>query len=298
MTFEEKIKSVCENTAFGEPMAGHTTFRIGGKARAFADVSTAEEIAALTKICRESGERFIVIGRGSNVLFSDKGFDGLVISVGKKMAGVTMDNGVIRAGAGLPLACLASFAMENGIGGFETLSGIPGFVGGAVRMNAGAYGGEIKDVLLAVTYIEDGSVRRISAGEAGLSYRHSIFTENPERIILEAEFSADTKKDKAEILAYMSELSAKRREKQPLEYPSAGSTFKRPEGYFAAKLIDDAGLRGYRVGGAMVSEKHAGFVINAGSASFDDVMEVVRHVRETVLEKSGVSLETEIEIIE
>jgi len=195
------------------------------------------------------------------------------------------------------MMAVANVAMKNGISGFEPLSGIPGFVGGAVRMNAGAYGGEVKDLLKRVFYIENGKLCQASADSLNLSYRHSVFCEDNNKIIVKAVFDGSKKLPKEEILATMNELAEKRKEKQPLEFPSAGSTFKRPEGYFAAKLIEDCGLKGYQIGGARVSEKHAGFVINAGGATASDVVDIVEYVKKIVFEKTGVNLEPEIEFI-
>lgn len=296
-TFEEKLNKISENVLLCEKLSEHTTFRIGGPCRALVNVKNEREIAEVTALCKECGVKYMVLGRGSNVLFPDKGYDGVVIAVGKAMSNITKDADVIRAQAGASLFQLSAFALENRITGFEELSGIPGYIGGAVRMNAGAYGREIKDVLLSVTFSEDGKVKKVSAEDAGLSYRHSIFCEAPDKIILEAEFKADQIKEKSEIQTLMNELSAKRREKQPLEFPSAGSTFKRPEGYFASKLIDECGLKGFRIGDAEVSPKHAGFVVNVGRATHEDVLGVIEHVKKTVFEKTKVILEPEIVLV-
>lgn len=295
--FVEKLKICAENVFFDEPMSKHTTFHTGGACDYFVEASSLKEVVSVVNLCKEHGVKFAVIGRGSNILVKDDGFRGLVLAIGAKMSEITIRNDVIFAEAGASLANLAAVAMENGVTGFEPLSGIPGLIGGAVRMNAGAYNGEVKDVLLSVTFVENGNIVTISANEAKLSYRNSLFCHDKNKIIVAAEFSAKNKKDKADIALYMNELARRRREKQPLEYPSAGSTFKRPEGYFAAKLIEDCGLKGYKVGGAMVSEKHAGFVINAGGATSSDVLAVIKHVQDTVYGKTGVMLETEIEIL-
>lgn len=295
--FFEKLNKIAKNVIADEPMHRHTTFRTGGACDYFVSAQSTEEIASVTHLCREFGIPLYVIGRGSNLLVRDEGIRGLVLEIGSALSSVYMEGDSVFAESGASLSSVASFCMENGITGFEPLSGIPGLIGGAVRMNAGAYGGEVKDVLKSVTYIKDGELLTVSAEAAKLSYRHSVFCDDKSKIIIKAEFSAENKKDKAEIAQTMNELAKKRREKQPLEYPSAGSTFKRPEGYFAAKLIEDAGLKGYKIGGAMVSDKHAGFVINIGGATSKDILDVVNHIKETVYDKTGVMLETEIEII-
>ena len=292
-----------------EPMKKHTTFRIGGPADYYAepDMSQISKLIELAKACDMP---VAVIGNGSNLLVGDKGIRGLVIGIGKGLSEIDVtedvaqqstaqdftaqDNGhIITAGAGAILAAVAAKAAEASLSGLEFASGIPGSVGGAVVMNAGAYGGEIKDVLIDATVLTaEGELKTVTRDELDLSYRHSIVPEKG-YIVLSARFRL-TPKPKDEIKSYMAELRAKRVEKQPLEYPSAGSTFKRPEGYFAAKLIEDAGLKGFSVGGAMVSEKHSGFVINYNDATASDVMELCRQVREKVKALSGVELEMEV----
>lgn len=292
-----------------EPMKKHTTFRIGGPADYYAepDMSRISKLIEMAKACDMP---VTVIGNGSNLLVGDKGIRGLVIGIGKGLSEIDVteavaqqstaqdltaqDNGhIITAGAGAILAAVAAKAAEASLSGLEFASGIPGSVGGAVVMNAGAYGGEIKDVLIDATVLTaEGELKTVTRDELDLSYRHSIVPEKG-YIVLSARFRL-TPKPKDEIKSYMAELRAKRVEKQPLEYPSAGSTFKRPEGYFAAKLIEDAGLKGFSVGGAMVSEKHSGFVINYNDATASDVMELCRQVREKVKALSGVELEMEV----
>lgn len=292
-----------------EPMKKHTTFRIGGPADYYAepDMSRISKLIEMAKACDMP---VTVIGNGSNLLVGDKGIRGLVIGIGKGLSEIEVteavaqqstaqdltaqDNGhIITAGAGAILAAVAAKAAEVSLSGLEFASGIPGSVGGAVVMNAGAYGGEIKDVLIDATVLTaEGELKTVTRDELDLSYRHSIVPEKG-YIVLSARFRL-TPKPKDEIKSYMAELRAKRVEKQPLEYPSAGSTFKRPEGYFAAKLIEDAGLKGFSVGGAMVSEKHSGFVINYNDATASDVMELCRQVREKVKALSGVELEMEV----
>lgn len=292
-----------------EPMKKHTTFRIGGPADYYAEPDMSQ-ISKLIEMAKACDMPVTVIGNGSNLLVGDKGIRGLVIGIGKGLSEIDVteavaqqstaqdltaqDNGhIITAGAGAILAAVAAKAAEASLSGLEFASGIPGSVGGAVVMNAGAYGGEIKDVLIDATVLTaEGELKTVTRDELDLSYRHSIVPEKG-YIVLSARFRL-TPKPKDEIKSYMAELRAKRVEKQPLEYPSAGSTFKRPEGYFAAKLIEDAGLKGFSVGGAMVSEKHSGFVINYNDATASDVMELCRQVREKVKALSGVELEMEV----
>ena len=280
-----------------EPMSAHTTFRAGGKASCFAE-PTEEELAELMSFVTREGLPYFVLGNGSNVLFSDAGYDGLVISIGKNMAQIRTDGGAITAGAGALLSSVAAEALRQGLTGLEFASGIPGSVGGGVFMNAGAYGGELKDVISRVTALTPaGEKKTYRTEELDFSYRHSIFTaEAAGEIVLSADFSLK-EGDPDRIRETMQDLNARRREKQPLEFPSAGSTFKRPEGHFAGKLIQEAGLMGYAVGDAMVSTKHAGFVVNTGKASASDIYAVICHVQETVLEMSGVRLEPEVRLI-
>lgn len=280
-----------------EPMKKHTTFRIGGPADYYAEPDVSQ-ISKLIEIAKACDMPVAVIGNGSNLLVGDKGIRGLVIGIGKGMSEITAQgNGrIITAGAGAILAAVAAKAAEASLSGLEFASGIPGSVGGAVVMNAGAYGGEIKDVLIDATVLTaEGELKTVTGDELDLSYRHSIVPEKG-YIVLSARFRL-TSKPQDEIKSYMAELRAKRVEKQPLEYPSAGSTFKRPEGYFAGKLIMDAGLRGYSVGDAQVSGKHCGFVVNKGEATAADVLTLIKDVQETVLKQFGVKLEPEVKMI-
>lgn len=286
--------NIAKNIAYDEPLSKYTTMRVGGNCDAVIDISGVDELSELIDICKSEGIDYYILGRGSNVIAPDEGYNGIIMRIGIAMASIELDGDIIRAGAGASLAALAAFACDNGIAGFEALSGIPGLIGGAIRMNAGAYGTEVKDVLKSCTYLENGEIKTISAEDADLSYRHSVFSAGGEKIIVAATFDGSVKDDRENIVARMNELAKKRREKQPLELPSAGSTFKRPEGYFAAKLIEDAGLKGYRVGGAEVSTKHSGFVVNVGNATAADIKEVIRHVQKTVYDFSGVMLETEV----
>ena len=273
-----------------EPMKNHTTFRVGGPADIFLTPS-AEELPAVLSVCREEQMPVMVIGNGSNLLVGDQGIRGVVICIGFGMRGIRVDGEKIFLEAGVTLAAAAQQAAKAGLTGLEFASGIPGTFGGAVVMNAGAYGGEMKDVIVSVRVIsEDGEILTLSKEELDLSYRHSVI---PERgyLVIDGELLLTREKDPDQITERMEELKKKRIEKQPLEYPSAGSTFKRPEGYFAGKLIMDAGLRGFSVGGAAVSEKHCGFVINKGNATAADICALMDEVTRIVKEKYAVTLE-------
>ena len=279
-----------------ESMKKHTTFRIGGPADIFAVPDTIEKAAKIIGICRDQKVPFYVIGNGSNLLVSDQGYRGVVVQVYKNLSAIEIKGDIITAQAGAMLSVIAKKAMAASLTGFEFASGIPGTVGGAAVMNAGAYGGEMKQVLTEVTVLtREGELRRIPSEELKLGYRYSVI---PEKgwIVLEAKLKLH-RGDYDMIKARMDELKEKRVEKQPLELPSAGSTFKRPEGYFAGKLIMDAGLRGFSVGGAQVSEKHCGFVVNVGRATAEDVCGVISHVQQVVFEKFGRKLEPEIRFL-
>lgn len=279
----------------GEPMARHTTFRIGGPAALMALPGTAAEAKTAVKTARELGIEPFFLGNGSNLLVPDEGVDRFLIKTAA-LDECSREGNTLIAGAGMTLARLAACAQEEGLAGLEFASGIPGSVGGAVTMNAGAYGGEIAQVLKEVTFLdEEGKVCILPASECGFEYRKSIFS-NRRCLILKARFKLE-QGDRYAVKARMEELAAKRKEKQPLEYPSAGSMFKRPPGYFAAALIDQCGLKGFAVGGVQVSEKHAGFVINRGGATYPDVLELVKRVKEQVLAQTGVELEMEVKVL-
>jgi len=283
-----------------EPMSRHTSFRIGGPAAAFVTVCNEEELSSAMKIITETGAEHMMIGNGSNLLISDEGYPGIMIKLGGDFETVVRDPDDpcrVRVGAAMLMSRTAAFLTENGLSGFEFASGIPGSIGGAVFMNAGAYGGEIKDVVRSVRVMDpDGTgLRTVSGEDMQFSYRHSI-AEDEGILILFADM--ELKEDSPEaIAARVAELQFKRNSKQPVNYPSAGSTFKRPVGGFAAALIEQSGLKGFSVGGAQVSEKHSGFVINTGGASCGDVLAVMRHVRETVMADSGILLEPEVRLI-
>ena len=279
-----------------EPMASHTTFRIGGPADYFVMPETVEELAAVLKLCKEEQMPYFILGNGSNLLVGDKGFRGVVIQLYKNFDGIQIDGTKVTAKAGAMLIRVAKESGKAGLTGLEFASGIPGTIGGAMVMNAGAYGGEMKDVVTAVTVLtKEGDIKNLTGDEMNFRYRGSV-VEDEGYIVLEAVMELK-EGNLEEIQARIDELSIQRKTKQPIEYPSAGSTFKRPEGYFAGKLIQDAELRGYRVGGAQVSEKHCGFVINAGGATAADVMQLMQDVSDKVNAQFGVTLEPEVKRI-
>lgn len=276
-----------------EPMARHTTFRVGGPARLMAFPKDKKEIKAAVRAADQMGIVPFFLGNGSNLLVADKGVEAFVIKTGG-LDQTREVNRHLRAECGIPLSRLAVAALGRGLTGLEFAHGIPGSLGGAVVMNAGAYGGEMVQVLTAVTYLDKhGQEHTVPASECSLTYRHSMFTDHPEWLVLEAEMELE-QGDAEEIRAKMEDLAQRRKSKQPLEYPSAGSTFKRPEGYFAAALIEQCGLKGLTVGGAQVSEKHAGFVINRGGATCADILKLTEQIKETVLRETGVTLELEV----
>ena len=279
-----------------EPMASHTTFKIGGPADYFVKPETVEELAAVLKLCKEEEVPYFILGNGSNLLVGDKGFRGVVIQLYKNFDGMTIEGTIVTAKAGAMLVRVAKESGKAGLTGLEFASGIPGTIGGAMVMNAGAYGGEMKDVVTSVTVLtKDGEIKKLSGEEMNFRYRGSV-VEDEDYIVLEAVMELK-EGNLEEIQARMAELTVQRKTKQPIEFPSAGSTFKRPEGYFAGKLIQDAGLRGFQVGGAQVSEKHCGFVINAGGATAADVMSLMQQVSDKVNEELGVTLEPEVKRI-
>ena len=280
-----------------EPMSRHTTFRIGGPARWRLLPRDEDQMAEVLRLCHQEGMKPFFLGNGSNLLVDDAGYVGVILSTAA-MDAVTVTAGerTICAGSGVLLPQLAALAADQGLSGLEFAAGIPGSVGGGVRMNAGAYGGEICQVVERVDYLDETGARHSLTGpECDFSYRHSIFCKEP-WLITGALFRL-APKDPVEIRGEMAELNRRRREKQPLDYPSAGSTFKRPQGHFAAALIEECGLKGLTGGGAQVSEKHSGFVINRGGATCADVLVLMQKVQDSVLEKTGVLLEPEVEIL-
>lgn len=282
-----------------EPLSGHCSFRIGGPARALA---APEDMTSLSRVCSILKDHHLapfILGNGTNLLFPDEGLQELFLISTEKLQRLTLlPDGAVYAEAGVSLSKLASFAQQNGLAGLEFASGIPGSVGGGCFINAGAYGGEIKDVIESVVclYLGDQGLYEMPADKCEYGYRKSWFSTHPGCVILSAVFRLQPG-DKDEIAAKMREMNEKRRQKQPLELPSAGSAFKRPEGHFAGALIEQAGLKGYTVGGAQVSEKHAGFVVNIGGATSHDVYDLMMHVRNTVYRQSGVQLEPEVIIL-
>lgn len=296
--FCQKIKEIIKEGKVIEHewMGRHTSFRVGGPADLFVEPANDEELRQVVDFARKEGTPFFVTGNGSNLLVSDDGFRGMILHIGKQLSAVTVEGNIICAQAGATLAQIAKSALDHGLTGFEFAAGIPGTLGGAVAMNAGAYGGEMKQVILhARVMTPEGEIFTLSADELDLSYRHSVIFEK-DYIVLSASLQL-TPGDAQEIRAKMDELAHARKEKQPLEFPSAGSTFKRPEGYFAGKLIQDAGLKGYTVGGAQVSEKHSGFVINRGGAEATEIAFLIRQVQKKVKKQFGVSLETEVRFV-
>lgn len=292
----EKLKAMAKEVTQNEPMANHTTFKIGGPADYFVSVSSEAEVRDLITWAKAEGVPYMVIGNGSNMLVSDKGIRALVIEVGKNFADCRCEGDKIYAQAGVLLSRVSKMAMSESLTGMEEISGIPGTLGGAIYMNAGAYGGEISQVIETVTYLDcDGEIKTVTADECQFGYRTSIF-EAGDKVILSAVIKLQ-KGDLNEIKAKMADYTNRRKTKQPLAYPSGGSTFKRPEGHFAGALIENAGLKGYTVGRAQISELHAGFVINLGGATCEDVMGVIRHAQEVVKEKYDVCLEPEIRLV-
>ena len=281
-----------------EPMRNHTTFRIGGPARLMALPRSEEEAQSAVRLAAELGVEPLFMGNGSNLLAADAGVEAFLIKSFDGLGRLELAGEAgIRAGSGVLLSRLANFALANGLTGLEFAHGIPGTLGGAAAMNAGAYGGEMAQVLTRVTYLDEGGAPvTLPVERCGLSYRHSVFSDHPQWLILEAEL-AMAPGQAEQIRGRMAELAQRRREKQPLEWPSAGSTFKRPEGHFAAALIEGCGLKGVGIGGAQVSEKHAGFVVNRGGATADDVRRLMALVQETVLRETGVALEPEVRLL-
>ena len=279
-----------------EPMKNHTTFRAGGCADYLVEPKSVDAVREIVRLCCQENMPYYVVGNGSNLLVSDKGYHGVILHLYKNMSDFEISGNHLKAKAGALLVRVAKMAAKEGLSGLEFASGIPGTIGGAMVMNAGAYGGEIKDVVTKVrVLLPDGTIRDYTGEEMAFGYRKSRVIEE-QGIVLEAELELKADDPEA-IAARMEALKEKRVSKQPLEYASAGSTFKRPEGYFAGKLIEDAGLRGFRVGDAQVSEKHCGFVINRGNATASEIMELIQEVQKRVYEQSGVRLEPEVKLL-
>lgn len=293
--YEEMVKLLpTADIIYQEPMSKHTTFRIGGAADVFIKISEVKQLQVLIPELVKREIPYYVIGKGSNLLVGDGGFRGVVIQLDETFDEIKVNKDVLTAGAGAGMAKIANVAKQHSLAGFEFAAGIPGSIGGGVIMNAGAYGGELKDVVTGVRVLcRDGNIKEYSNEEMCFGYRISALKNKPEYIVLEVELRLKKGNDE-EISAKMQELAGRRKEKQPLEFPSAGSTFKRPEGYFAGKLIGDAGLSGFRIGGAEVSAKHNGFVINTGNATASDVKAVIETVQDKVYQEFQVMLEPEV----
>lgn len=301
MSSYNNIKSICTEIGCeyseGVMLSAHTSFKIGGKADLFVMPDTTEKLASVISACKKDELKVLILGKGSNLLVSDNGFKGVVVSTGALDKLELIDETTVYCQSGVTLSKLCRFALDNSLTGLEFAYGIPGSAGGAAYMNAGAYGGEMKDVLYRCDHISsDGETGSFEGDELDLSYRHSVYSKSDKTVT--ALYLKLQKGDKTAIKAKMDELMGKRRDKQPLEYPSAGSTFKRPEGHFAGALIEQCGLKGFTVGGAQVSPKHAGFVVNVGGATANDVLGVIKHCQSVVFENTGVMLEPEVEITE
>ena len=285
-----------ENILINEPLKNHTTFKIGGEAMYIVTPSSIDEITGILKFLKTNNILFFILGNGSNILVKDEGFPGVVVKLGAPFSAISADGEKIIANAGVTLKKISNLALEHSLSGFEELSGIPGTLGGAIYMNAGAYQREIKDVLESVTYLDnDFNLKTENIENITMKYRETLFSEK-NFIILGATLKLNNG-NKEEIAQRIREVTKMRTDKQPLSYPSAGSTFKRPVGHFAGKLIEDAGLKGYTVGGAMISDKHAGFVINFNNATCQDVLNLTEDVKKIIKEKFGVELELEVKVI-
>lgn len=291
------IRDLAENSGFNyteqEPLSRHTTFKIGGNAQMFVIVNNIEQLSAVLSACKQHDIPLFILGKGSNLLISDNGMSGVVLTLDGEFKNISVKENKITCGAGVNLSKLCTTALSNSLSGLEFAYGIPGSVGGAVYMNAGAYGGEMKDVVESVTHItKDGEIKTLSKDELDFSYRHSVYKDTGD-IILSATFALSNAHE-CDIKDKMDDFMNRRKSKQPLEYPSAGSVFKRPQGNYAGTLIEQCGLKGTSVGGASVSQKHAGFIINTGGATCKDVLDLVKLVQDTVKEKTGYFLEREI----
>lgn len=301
MNIEKLVKLLEEVLETGsikidEPLKNHTSFKLGGPADIFVSPGSEKELSDTIKLCTAEFVPYLILGNGTNLIVRDKGIRGVVINVKEAFRDYSIDKNRITAGAGLLLSEVSNIACENELGGLEFASGIPGTLGGAVAMNAGAYGGEMKDVVTKTWYVDKFGTEQVVEGEEHkFGYRKSIIQENG-GIVVKAEMRLRPGA-KCDIKALVDDFGERRKQKQPLELPSAGSVFKRPEGYFAGKLIEDCGLRGFSIGGAEVSAKHCGFIVNRSNASTDDVLNLISHVQKVVKEKTGVFLETEVKIV-
>lgn len=296
--YEELEKLVSkENIKYNESMKKYTTMKVGGNVECLVTPTSINEITQVVKFARENNIKLYVLGNGSNVIVKDEGILGIVLKLSNKFADVKIDGEYITALSGATMPYVSMLAKKNMLSGLEFACGIPGTIGGGAKMNAGAYGSEMSNVIEEVTYIdEDLNIKTIKNKECNFSYRHSIFTQNKDFVIVEVKMKLE-KGNLKDIEEKMEEYRKARTEKQPLEYPNSGSIFKRPEGYFVGKLVQDAGLRGKTIGGAQVSTKHTGFIVNVGNATCKDVEDLIKFVQDTVYEKFGVKLETEVEFI-
>lgn len=282
---------------YNEPMKKHTTMKVGGPCECMVEPSSIEEIQKIIEYSKKNNIKYYVIGNGSNLLVKDEGVNALIIKISNKFSGVEVNGEHIKAYSGCSVPKLSQIAKENSLSGLEFACGIPGSVGGGIRMNAGAYGSEMVNVVEKVGFLdENGNLNEIDGKDANFTYRHSMFVENPEYVVVYAIYKLQ-KGNKEEISRVMEENMNSRKQKQPIEYPNFGSVFKRPEGYFVGKLVDDCGLKGYKIGGAQVSTKHSGFMINTGDATCKDVLDLIEYVKEKVYEKFNVKLQEEVVIL-
>ena len=287
-----------ENIKYNESMKKHTTMKVGGDAKVLVEPESVEEIKQVIDFAKENNIDYYVIGKGSNLLVSDDGVDGIVIKISSKFSDIKVDGNTIYATSGASMPLVSITAKNNMLSGFEFACGIPGTIGGGVKMNAGAYGSEISNIITEITYLdEDDSIKTIKNKDAKFGYRDSIFKQNDKLVILSAKFELEKKEDNKEIEKIMNENNTSRRQKQPIELPNFGSVFKRPEGHFVGPMIIECGLQGYKVGDAQVSTKHAGFIVNLGNATCKDVEELIEIIKEKVYEKFNVHLETEVQFI-
>lgn len=287
----------CNNVKFNEPMKKYTTMKVGGPCDAIVFPENIDEIKEVIKFCKTENMKYYVIGNGSNLLVRDEGIHAIIIKIGNKFSKISVEKDVVTVLAGATMPLVSQYAKNNSLSGFEFACGIPGTIGGGIKMNAGAYGSEISDVLETVTFMDENqNIKTIKNKECDFGYRKSIFINNPNYIILSATFKFKHD-EKEKIEEKMKVNSEARREKQPLEYPNFGSVFKRPEGYFVGKLVSDSGLRGYTIGGAQVSKKHTGFIVNIGNATCKDVIDLIKYIQDTVYNKFNVKLTPEVIVI-
>ena len=286
-----------DSIKYNEPMKKHTTMKVGGLCDCMVEPSSIEEIQKVLEYVKENNIKYYIIGNGSNLLVKDEGVHALVIKIASKFSSVEVNGEHIKAYSGCSVPKLAQIAKENSLSGLEFACGIPGSVGGGIRMNAGAYGSEMVNVVEKVGFLdENGNLKEIDGKDAHFTYRHSMFVDNPQYVVVYAIYKLQ-KGNKDEISKIMEENMNSRKQKQPIEYPNFGSVFKRPEGYFVGKLVDDCGLKGYKIGEAQVSTKHSGFMINAGDATCKDVLDLIEYVKEKVYEKFNVKLQEEVVIL-